>query len=445
MSGQGLLKLDVNYRPLEGLRPNPKNARTHSKRQVRLIADSLKTFGFINPVLIDDHDMIVAGHGRLQAAKMLGLTEVPTIRVDHLTDDEKRAYILADNQLAARAGWDPEILAIELQHLSEVIVDFEITVTGFEVPEVDMIIEGGSAKDKCAEKIEPIDRSCPPVSMPGILWRLGPHRILCGNTLEAASNRLVMGDRRASLVFTDPPYNVPIRGHVSGSDRLAHREFVMASGEMSEEAFIDFLATAMRHALAVSEPAALHYWAMDWKHLLELQTAARQCSLEQINLAVWCKNQPGMGSFYRSQHELFAIFRQSGERHRNNIQLGAHGRNRSNVWNYPGASTFSKSGEEGRLNELHPTVKPVSLVADAMLDCTKRGQVILDPFLGSGTTLMAAERVGRICHAIELDPIYVDVALQRWQSQTGEKAIDTASGLSFEDLAARQREARRDG
>lgn len=427
--------LGLEYRPVETLRPNPRNARTHSKRQIRLIADSLKAFGFVNPVLVDEQDMVIAGHGRLAAAKMLGMVEVPVIRLNHLSDDETRAYVLADNQLAARAGWDPDILAIELQHLAEIVVDFDITVTGFEVPQIDLIIEERSGKGKSRDGVEPIDRSGPFVSRPGSLWKMGPHRLLCGDARDASSLRSLMGDHRAELVIADAPYNVAIKGHVSSNKRLAHREFAMASGEMTEEEFTAFLSTTMGHALDVSQPAALHYWAIDWKHLFELQMAARRCGLEQINLAVWCKNQPGMGSFYRSQHELFGVFRRPGKRHRNNIELGVHGRSRSNVWSYPSANTFSKSGDEGRLNELHPTVKPLALVADIILDCTKRGAIVLDPFLGSGTTLIAAERVGRICHGIELDPVYVDVAVRRWQRQTGEKAFDSLSGRSFDELA----------
>jgi DNA modification methylase len=429
---------------VETLKPNPRNARTHSKRQIKLIAESLRAFGFLNPVLIDENRMIIAGHGRVEAAKRLGMTDVPTLRVDHLTDDEKRAYVVADNQLAARAGWDNDILAIELQHLTEIVVDFDVTVTGFEPPVIDLIIEG--AKQTSPEDaIEAIDRSGPAVSRPGDLWRLGPHRVFCGDALKMQTCAMVMGEQAVSVVFADPPYNVPVSGFVTSSARLAHREFAMGVGEMGEDEFIGFLKAAMTCARRFSVPGAVQFWCQDWRHQFELLRAARMVGLEHLNTCAWVKDNGGMGSFYRSGYECVGVFKVSGARHRNNIELGKHGRNRNNVWRYPGAATFSKTSEEGKLNELHPTVKPVALIADALLDCSIRGDLVLDPFLGSGSTLMAAERTGRICRAIELDPIYVDVAIRRWRRVTGEPAIHAESGATFDEIELHQMEARHVG
>src|SRR5271166_1717313 len=418
---------------LATLKANPRNARTHSKRQIKLIADSLKAFGFLNPLLIDENGMVIAGHGRLAAARRLGLTHAPALRIEHLSDDEKRAYVLADNQLAARAGWDPEILAIELQHLTEIVSDFDVTVTGFEMPQIDLLIEGAKT-EKPEDEVLPIDRTGPAVTRTGDLWRLGPHEILCGDALRMPSYAALRDEAVARLVFADPPYNVPVAGFVTSSARLAHREFAMAVGEMSEDAFIAFLRSAMICVSRFSAPGAVQFWCQDWRHQYELLSAARSAGLEQLNTCVWVKDNGGMGGLYRSRHEFVGVFKVPGAPHRNNVELGKHGRNRTNVWNYPGTATFSKANEEGRLNELHPTVKPVALIADALLDCSARGDVVLDPFLGSGSTLMAAERTGRICRGIEIDPLYVDVAVRRWRRMTGEAVVHAGTGRDFAEL-----------
>jgi hypothetical protein len=347
---------------IEDLKSNPCNARTHSRRQIKLIADSLRTFGFLNPALVDQNGTIIAGHGRIAAAKLIGMTQVPAVRIEHLSDDEKRAYVLTDNQLAARAGWDPEILAIELQHLVEVDLDFDVTVTGFEMPEIDLILESAKAP-RPEEEVQPIDRSGPAVTRPGDLWRLGPHRILCGDSLKMTSYGTLMGEELASIAFADPPCNVPVAGFVSGSAQLAHRESAMATGELSEDEFIAFLRTAMACASCFSAPGAVQFWCQDWRHEYELLSAARLVGLEQLNCCVWVKDNGGMGGLYRSRHELIGVFKVPSAPHYNNVELGTHGRNRTNVWDYPGAATFSKTSEEGRLNELHPTVKPVALNA----------------------------------------------------------------------------------
>jgi DNA modification methylase len=244
-----------------------------------------------------------------------------------------------------------------------------------------------------------------------------------------------MAGRRAELVFVDPPYNVAIDRHASGNGSFRHREFAMAAGEMNEAEFVAFLTTSLRLLSRHSTSDAVHFICMDWRHLRELLAAGRQIYDALLNLCVWVKDNGGMGSFYRSRHELVFVFKNGKGRHRNNVKLGQYGRNRTNVWEYPGVNTLSRQNEEGNLLALHPTVKPVALVADALLDCSARGDIVLDSFLGSGSTLIAAERVGRVCHGIEIDPLYVDVAIRRWQRHAGDRAIHAATGRPFDDIA----------
>ncbi len=426
--------LEISYKPLPSLKPYSRNARTHSKHQIRQIAVSIQEFGFTNPILIDCNDVIVAGAGRFEAAKLLGMTEVPTVQLAGLRPDQVRAYVLADNRLAEKAGWDNSILAIELQHLLTLDTDFDVTITGFEIPEIDLILQEANQPNDETDKYE--ESIGPAVTRPGDLWRLDKHFILCGNAVDPRSFQTLIGKRRAAAVFVDPPYNVKIEGHVCGNGSIHHREFAMASGEMSEEEFTTFLETCFSWLARYSMNGSVHYVCMDWRHVGELLVAGRETYQEVLNVCVWVKDSGGMGSFYRSQHELVVVFRKGPERHRNNVQLGRYGRNRTNVWRYPGVNTASKSGEEGNLLAIHPTVKPVALVADALLDCTARGDIVLDSFLGSGTTLLAAERTGRVCHGMEIDPLYVDTAIRRWQRYTGGRAIQLATGRSFGDVSS---------
>jgi hypothetical protein len=396
-------ELTITYQRVEDLKTNPRNSRTHSKHQIRQIADSIKAFGFTNPVLLDSNDTVIAGHGRVDAAKLLGISDVPTIRLENLSPDQIRAYVIADNRLAEKAGWDKSILAIELQHLLTIESEFDITVTGFEIPEIDLLLcPGNYAPD--VDDIFELDETSQPVTQPDDLWELGRHRILCGSAIEQSAYARLMGTKRAGMVFIDPPYNVPIQGHVSGNGAIRHREFQMASGEMSEFQFISFLSSSLKLLARYSATASVHFVCMDWRHIGELLTAGRQVYDSVLNVCVWVKNNGGMGSFYRSRHELVFVFRNGKGKHRNNIQLGQFGRNRTNVWEYPSINSQAKTGEEGNLLALHPTVKPVALIADALLDCSARGDLVLDAFLGSGSTLIAAERTGRCCYGIELDP-----------------------------------------
>ena len=428
--------LTVEYRTLAALKPRERNPRTHSRHQIRQIADSIKTFGFTNPILIDRDDVVIAGHGRVEAAKRLGIETIPTIRLESMTEAQKRAYVIADNKLAEKAGWDDELLALELKYISELDLTFDLTLTGFEVSEIDLLIESLDATSRDEDDQIPIQTTAAPVTRLGDLWRLANHRLYCGNATEARSFDHLMDFYAAQVVFTDPPYNVPIGGHVCGLGSVQHAEFAMAAGEMSEAEFTSFLKTAFRHLAEYSADGSIHFLCMDWRHMQELLTAAHGVYTELKNLCIWNKTNGGMGSLYRSKHELVFVFKKGTAPHINNVELGANGRYRTNVWDYAGINALSA----GRAEELamHPTVKPIALVADAILDCSKRGAIVLDAFLGSGSTLIAAERTGRRCFGMELEPKYVDVAIERFTKMTGEAASLQSTGESFEEIKAKR-------
>jgi DNA modification methylase len=417
---------------INSLRPYPHNARTHSARQIKQIARSLERFGFTNPILIDEQRQIIAGHGRVAAARLLGMNRVPTLRIGHLTEIEKRAYILADNRLAEKAGWDRETLAIELQALID--GDFEVELTGFATAEIDLVL--GEASEKVDGALQPEDVIAdmpdgPAVTQCGDIWVLGSQRLICADARDPGSYARLLQGRKAEFVFADPPYNVKIEGNVGGRGRFRHRNFAMASGEMSSSEYTEFLHTCLSEAAAHSVDGSIHDVCIDWRHIDEMLVAGRRVYDELKNLCVWCKTNAGMGSFYRSQHELIFIWKIGSASHVNNFELGQFGRSRSNVWEYAGVNTF----RPGRMDELgmHPTVKPVALVADAIKDCSHRRGLVLDPFAGSGTTIIAAEKTGRRTRAIEIDPHYCDVIVRRWQAYTGKQAIHEPTGTSFED------------
>ena len=426
-------RLKITYRKIGELIPYTGNARTHSDKQIAQIAASIRKFGFTNPVLIDEDGSIVAGHGRVAAAKQLGIAEVPTIVLGHLTPTERRAYVIADNRLAELAGWDREILKIEFQALAELDLDFDLEITGFETAELDLLLDdsaGEDAADPADEMPEP--EPGPAVTQPGDVWVLGKHRLICGDARDPATYAALMGADRARAVFTDPPYNVKIDGHVCGSGTVKHREFAMASGEMDAGTFTAFLEESLGAMAAVSLDGAIHFTCMDWRHMAELQAAGSKVYSELKNLVVWAKTNGGMGTFYRSRHELIYVWKVGTAPHTNTFGLGEHGRYRTNVWDYPGVNSFG--GNQKDL-ALHPTVKPVALVADAIKDVTRRGEIVLDGFGGSGTTLIAAERTGRVSRLVELDPIYCDVICRRYAALTGVEPVLEATGETFEAAA----------
>jgi DNA modification methylase len=404
--------LVISYRQLPGLTPDPRNARAHPRRQIEQIKASITEFGFTNPILADPEGRLIAGHGRLIAARELGMTEVPVIELEGLSETQKRVLRLADNKIALNAGWDIEILKLELGELSMPDIDVDLSLTGFASGEIDVVLKQG---------VDPEDEVIPatpkePKTQPGDIWRLGEHRIGCGDGRDIAFVKAVIGEgERASAAFLDPPYNVKINGHANAKGR--HSEFAMASGEMTTSAFRAFLAEALGVCACVSKPGAVHFVCMDWRHLDDVLAAGAGIYDELLNICVWNKSNAGMGSLYRSKHEMVFVYRVPGAQHTNAVELGKHGRNRTNVWDY--ASVNSMRGSRREDLALHPTVKPVAMVADAICDVTRQGEVVLDIFLGSGTSLIAAERVGRRFCGLDLEPAYVDVAIERWRNLTG--------------------------
>jgi DNA modification methylase len=420
------VRSNIVMRRVADLRPYSRNARTHSKQQVAQIAASIRRFGFTNPVLTWGNGEIIAGHGRVEAAKQLGLAEVPTLALDHLSAAERRAYVLADNQLALNAGWDQELLAGELQALID--IEFEIGVLGFSQAEIDKVLDQAAQSSvvppNANSAIAEIDDAVPavlaqPVTRMGDVWQLGRHRLICADARLPQSYVRLLGDDRVDLVFTDPPYNVPIDGHVTGLGAVKHREFAFASGELSQTQFTAFLSESLGAMATCCRDGAIAFVCMDWRHMRELLAAGYAVFSELKNVCVWNKTNGGMGAFYRSKHEMVFVWKVGTAPHTNNFGLGDTGRYRTNVWDYAGISSISAT-RQAEL-EMHPTVKPVALVADAIRDCSRRGDIVLDGFGGSGTTLIAAEKTGRTARLIEYDPSYCDTILRRYFACTGKQ------------------------
>jgi DNA modification methylase len=432
--------IPIVEREIAHLKPYPGNARTHSKKQLKQIARSIERFGFTNPVLVADDGGILAGHGRVEAARLLGHTRVPTLALSHLSATDQRAYILADNKLALNAGWDRQALAFELQHLVD--LDFEVEMTGFELAEVDFLLDEASEADPAGSDTK--DDEVPvlsgtPITLPGDLWLLGGHRLLCGDTRSAEDLDRLMDGRTADLIFTDPPYNVRIDGNVCGLGKVRHREFAFASGEMSDADFTAFLTMTLSNMSRVSRDGAIAYVCMDWRGMRPLLDAGDAAFSELKNLVVWNKRQGSMGTFYRSKHELVFVFKHGNAEHTNTFGLGDTGRYRTNVWDYAGMNTPGKARDAELA--MHPTVKPVAMIADALRDCSRRREIVLDGFGGSGSTLIAAEKTGRFARLIEYDPLYCDTIIARWETFAGKRATLAKSGQSSEDVAAERADA----
>jgi DNA modification methylase len=413
-------ELKLQYRSLDKIKPFQKNARKHSARQVAQIASSIEATAFANPILIDEDSGIIAGHGRLLAAKKLKLKEVPVIELSGLTEPQKRLLRIADNKIALNSSWDADLLKVELQEI--IVSGLDIEITGFEIGEVDFFL---------TEQADPAEDLVPPaveaaVTQLGDIWSLGRHRLSCGDVREADALTKLMDGAVADAAFLDPPYNVPIDGYATGRGQHRHREFEVGCGEMSASEFTQFLWAVFDRCTSASRDGAVHFICMDHHHAGELITAADQAYAHRLNICVWSKNNAGLGKLYRSQHELIFVYRVGETKHRNNVQLGKHGRYRTNIWEYPSVNGFSSTRKHDL--SLHPTVKPVAMVADAIQDVTKPKDIVLDTFMGSGTTLIAAERTGRICYGLEIDPHYVEVALDRWTALTGQEPIFEATG-----------------
>jgi DNA modification methylase len=429
--------LDVIYLPATAIKPSPHAARQHSRAQRRKLKAIVSHFGQVAPLLVDGATgTLIDGHAVFDALVELGHDEIAVVRLENRSESEIRALRLALNRVAQDAVWDDAKLRGEFEYL--VNVGFELDLTGFEAIEIDMALSidapiANVVEEEALDDFEPTGR--PAVAQPDDVFVLGDHKIGCGDARDADFIRDLVGDKTVACVFSDPPYNVPIHGFVSGLGKIRHREFAMASGEMPRDQFVAFLCETLAAIKPVLADGAILYLCMDWRHGDELCEAAARNGLEQKNLCVWVKSNAGMGSFYRSQHELIYVFKHGDASHQNNFGLGAGGRPRSNVWNYRGANAFGKDRMD--LLGIHPTVKPVAMIADALRDVSRRGDIVLDSFLGSGSTLIAAEETGRVCIGVELDPLYVDVAIRRWQKRTGKDAVHAASGETFDAIAER--------
>lgn len=436
---------DILFLPTSEIRPHPNNPRKHSKRQIRQVAHSIKRFGFLFPVLVDAQHRLIAGHCRIEAAKLLGLTEVPVIEASELSEAEVRALMIADNRLTELSDWNEALLGENFRILSELNLDFDLTITGFEYGDIEQFMVLGEEDTALPEELDLTQ--VPEAARLGDLWQLGEHRVFCGDATQSASYTVLLGQDKARLIFTDPPYNLPAKT-IGKVCEKQHGNFVQAAGEMSPAAFTDFLGTVMRHLCDFSIAGSIHYLFMDWRHLSEILAAGDEHYSELKNLVVWAKDRPGMGTFYRSQHELILVYKNGKAAHRNHFQLGQHGRLRTNVWNFPSVRSSNEAFGDTKDRvalQMHPTIKPVRLIEEALLDCSRRKDIVLDPFLGSGSTLIACEKTQRRCVGIEFAPRYVDVVLYRWAAITGREPVHTQSGEAYSQRQATLAKEKRDG
>ena len=422
----------IEMRPPQALHKSSSNVRIHPKKQIRQIAKTIDVVGFIGAVIVDENDVILAGEARTEAAKLREMPLVPTIKVSGLSTAKKRVFMLADNKLNEWAGWNRETLVVELGELAGLLPELELdlSITGFEPAEIDVLFTDQASQPEPLDSFPSFDSVV--ATQPGDLWRLNEHRLMCASALHFSNFDKLMEGAQARMVFADPPYNVRV-ADIQGRGRIKHGEFAFASGEMTSQEYVEFLKNTLGNAAKVSADGAISYVFHDWRHVREMAEAAGEIYGATLNICIWVKTNGGQGSFYRSAYESVGVYGIGHERHQNNVQLGRYGRNRTNVWTYPGVNSFGK----GRMEALasHPTVKPVALVADAMRDCTTKGDVVLDPFIGSGTTILAGEKIGRKVFGLEVDPKYVDVAIQRWETYTKREAT-LEDGRTYAEVKA---------
>ena len=420
----------IDWWRTELLNQAPSDPKRYSARDKKKAVAIVRHHGVRLPLVIAPDGSVLAGFVAVLAARELGIEQLPVLVADDLPEPQLRLLSLALNRFCELGEFDDEALGALVIDLEVSIPDLDPESFGFEVAEIDIAIDAAKGRKPAKPEVAPPDG--PPVTVPGDIWLLGDHRVGCGDAADPASYAALLAGEKAGMVFTDPPYGCPVKGFVSTRD---HREFVQGSGELDGEALTAFFSSWCRCIVDVTEPGAIVELCIDWRSMPRLLAAAGETFGGLVNLAVWVKDRAGMGSFLRSQHELVLIYRVPGAQHRNNVELGRHGRSRTNVWSYPSAMTFSRNGDEGDLLASHPTPKPRELVADAILDCTKRRAIVLDPFLGSGTTLVAAEKTGRRCVGFDLDPLYVDFAIRRWQVMSERKAVHAVTGLAFDAAA----------
>jgi DNA modification methylase len=425
-----LPSLQIEAFPVDALKSHVRKLRKSDPAHIREIANSINTLGFNVPLLIGNDNIVVDGDSRLEAAKLLGLSSVPCIRVDHLNETEQRLLRLAVNRLGEKGVWDVGELEAEFKEL--IIANAPIEISGFGADEIDQVLIGENEDGYEAGNLEPLPGASP-IARLNDLFLLGSHFLICGDATDPAVVGRLMRTDIARMVLTDEPFNVAVGGHVTGGD---HREFVMASGEMTDSQFLDFNRKWMDGVLPYLVDGGVLGTFIDWRGLPIVQSSATTLGLMPLNLVVWAKTNAGMGSLYRSQHELLPLFKKGSASHVNNISLGKRGRYRTNLWTYPGASSLGSDARKGLQD--HPTVKPIAMLQDALIDLTNRGEIVLDPFLGSGSTLIAAEKTGRVCCGIELDPLYVDVIIRRFEAETGAPAVLADTGETFEKVVARR-------
>jgi DNA modification methylase len=429
-----LPRLELSYIPIDALRPSPRKVRKLDPIHIREVAASIGALGFCVPILVGRDNEIIHGEVSFEAGKQLGLDQLPCVRIGHLNPEEQRVLRLAVNRLAEKGEWNLDALKIEFDEL--ILLDTPIEITGFSPAEIDQVILGDAGEGLEQGPVEP-EPCAIAIARIGDIFQLGPHRVACGDATDpTVLARLLEGDDLVSLVLTDEPYNVKIAGNVTGGD---HREFAMASGEMTDAEFLAFNEAWVAAVLPYLCDGGILGTFIDWRSLPTVHSAAAKLGLVPLNLIVWAKTNAGMGSLYRSQHELLPLFKKGSAPHVNNVELGKRGRWRSNVWTYPGASSLGSDARRGLKD--HPTVKPIAMLEDALLDLTNRGDLVIDPFLGSGSTLIAADATGRICRGIELDPLYVDVIVRRFKAAARAPVVLVETGETFEALAARRTEA----
>ena len=430
------LNLSVKAVSTGRLRPAQRNARLHPPEQIRQLAQSIKAFGFITPILVDKDNRIRAGHGRFLAAKQLALPQVPVIRIEHLTDAQATAFQIADNRLTDLSHFDDQILAETLKELSELDLTFNLEAIGFSTAEIDLRIEGlsiESDKPDAADSIPELSDQ-PAVSRLGDLWQLGSHRVFCGDSRELSAFDALMGGTKANVVFTDPPRALAAADHAPGYGKVEHQEFEMGGGHTVSDNYTAFLTTSAKLAAQYSTDGSIHFWCMHWRRVSELLAAGSLAYSELKDTCVWTRSRDGTGSLYRNAHEFVLVFKTGTAEHCNNIKRGRNGRDRTNVWSFAHGKRPRRRGDAGQRLALYSTAKPVALIEDALLDCSNPGDTVLDPFLGVGSTLIAAQRVGRACRGIEIDSGCLDLTIRRWQHHTGEFAIHAISGQRFDDI-----------
>lgn len=425
--------LKVEYLTADEIFPAKTQSREHPAKQEAALRGSITTFGPNGGIYVDRDGVIVGGHAVFKAMQDLGYHLFPVIRLSHLAGEMAELYGIGANKIAEMASSNEAVLKAQLLKLKPAILKLQIEPEAFGISTAKFDdVTSPPSPDEVAD--QPVEMPTSPVTEIGDCWVLGDHRLLCGDALIADSYQQLMQSELARMAFIDAPYGVPIFGHVSGLGKVKHREFVMGAGEMSRQQFAVFIGTYLKLLQNVLMNGAIGYHCMDFRSIAVLINAGEELYGPIKQLIVWNKTNAGMGSFYRSKHELIAVFKNGDAPHVNNFGLGETGRYRASVWDYAGANVFGKN-RDADLQD-HPTVKPTAMVMDAIKDVSKPGEIVIDCFGGSGTTLLAAEKTSRKARLMELDPIYVDVAIKRWQALTGKKAVLEADGLTFDEAAA---------